>query len=120
MNILVVEDNKINRMVLTKFIEKLGHKPFAVEDGREALELIKQGTAVDLILMDVEMPGLDGVETTKRIREYEETTSKRLPIIALTAHSGEEEKQRFLSAGMDGVLGKPIDKNQISSLIESM
>ena len=119
LKILVVEDNKINRMVITKFLEKMGHEPVSSSNGIEALDVL-QTQKFDLILMDVEMPDMNGIETTKEIRKNQRASYKDIPIIALTAHTSEADKERFLAAGMNGFTGKPVDKAELAAAIESI
>jgi CheY-like chemotaxis protein len=105
--VLVVDDNEINQMVCLEMLEELGLEVYVVSDGPEALDAVL-GTQFALVLMDCQMPGMDGYQTTQAIRERE-TAGERLPIIACTAHALEEERRRVLDAGMDAFLAKPIE-----------
>ncbi len=117
--ILVVEDNKINRKVIRALLGKLGYEAITEEDGREALTLLEQDDTIDLIFMDMYMPGIDGIETTKRVRELEKREGRdRVPIIALTAAGTNEEKRDMLAAGCDQFLPKPIEKETLASLLD--
>jgi len=107
--VLIADDNAINRQVAAHMLAKAGLQLEFVASGREAVEAASRGDT-DIILMDVEMPGMDGLEATARIRSDEAVHgSRRIPIIAMTAHSDDETRRRCLSAGMDGYLVKPID-----------
>ena len=119
LSILLAEDNKINQKVAARLIEKRGHKVEIANDGAEALTLLEQGH-FDLILMDIQMPTLDGLEATARIRENEKETGVHIPIIGLTAHAMKGDKERFLEAGMDGYVPKPINAKELFEVIESV
>ncbi len=114
--ILLAEDNAINQKVARRIIEKLGHHVDAVADGREALAAIEQ-RPYDLILMDVQMPVMDGIEATIRIRALEKNKRGRIPIIAMTAHALAGDKERCLAAGMDDYIAKPIHPDHLAGLI---
>jgi CheY-like chemotaxis protein len=117
--ILVCEDNPMNRKVLVAMLAKLGHDPVVVDDGLAAWELLTKET-FDLVLTDVEMPGIDGMELTRRIRAREAQSggaAKRVPVIGATAHVGEDERRRLLTAGMDAHLGKPFTLADLSTLL---
>ncbi len=105
--VLVVDDNEINQMVCLEMLEELGLEVYIVSEGREALEVVAE-TSFALVLMDCQMPGMDGYQTTRAIRERERA-DEHLPIIACTAHALEEERQRVREAGMDGFLAKPLE-----------
>jgi len=119
LRVLVAEDNPVNRMLATKLLERWGHHARPATDGREAVE--QAGAEhFDLILMDVEMPELDGYEATRRIREVESELDEHVPIIAMTAHAGGEHRQRCLEAGMDDFVSKPIDPQRFHDLLEGL
>ncbi len=118
LSILLAEDNKINQKVAARLIEKRGHKVEIANDGAEALTLLEQGH-FDLILMDIQMPNLDGLAATAVIRENEKETGVHIPIIGLTAHAMKGDKERFLAAGMDGYVPKPIQPKELFEVIES-
>ena len=107
LHVLVAEDNVVNRALIVRLLEKEGCEVSVVENGREALDEV-QTNNIDLVLMDLEMPEMGGIEATRRIREREKQTGKHVPIIALTAHALASDRQRCLDAGMDGYLPKPI------------
>jgi two-component system, sensor histidine kinase and response regulator len=106
LHILLAEDNAVNQLVASRLLEKQGHSVTLVTDGRRAVEEFEK-TAFDLILMDVQMPEMDGYEATAAIRARENGRS-RTPILALTAHAMSGDRERCLQAGMDGFISKPI------------
>ncbi len=107
--ILVVEDNFMNRKVIVKVLERLGMDVAVAEDGQQALAAVTAGDPARLVLMDVQMPVMDGYTATRRIREWEQDAGRpRLPIVALTANAFEEDAERCLAAGMDDFLTKPV------------
>lgn len=108
LNVLVVEDNEINRFLLRRYLEAAGHTVTEAVDGMNGVE-VAQGAAFDAILMDISMPRMDGVEATTRIRASS-GPSARARILALTAHALPEEQQRFRSVGMETGLTKPVDR----------
>ncbi|OGR60173.1 MAG: hypothetical protein A3J80_09850 [Desulfobacula sp. RIFOXYB2_FULL_45_6] len=112
--VMLVEDNMMNRKVAVKMLEKLGHDVLQVHNGREAVDLFeKNHETIDVILMDIQMPVMGGEEATKKIRELEEQLSIHTPIIALTANAMMGDKERFIEAGMDDYISKPIKKNDL-------
>jgi len=115
--VLLVEDNSVNRRLAQIVLARRGHTVTAVDSGAAALGALRQGR-VDLILMDVQMPGMDGIETTRAIRRSEERLGRHVPIIALTAHAMAEDRERCLGAGMDGYLVKPIQPAALLDAIE--
>ncbi len=115
--ILLAEDNLVNRKVAVRLLEKQGHRVIAEENGRAALQRALS-EAFDVILMDVQMPEMDGLEATRRIREAERATGQRTPIIALTAHALTGDRERCLAAGMDAYVTKPIRAAQLLTAIQ--
>ena len=117
--VLVVEDNKTNRLIVRKILETLGAEVETAEDGAAGVEAARQG-APDLILMDVQMPGMDGLQATRLIRDLPGAAG-RTPIIALTANVLEHQRQTYIDCGMNGVAGKPISPagllNEILQLV---
>jgi CheY-like chemotaxis protein len=107
LRILLAEDNPINQLVAKRLLESQGHTVICAENGQIVLEVMAQQT-VDVVLMDMQMPEMDGLETTRRIRLMEQSASARTPIIALTANAMTEDRQRCMDAGMDDFLTKPI------------
>jgi two-component system, sensor histidine kinase and response regulator len=119
LKILLAEDNVVNRKVATKLLERAGHSVLAVEDGREAVTTLER-ERFDLVLMDVQMPVLDGFEATACIRAREQITGERVPIIALTAHAMKGYREQCLAGGMDGYVSKPIQPAQLFALIQEL
>jgi CheY-like chemotaxis protein len=117
LTVLIAEDNPIIRSFMTAMTCKVGHRVIAAEDGQEALDLW-ESERPHLILMDVQMPKLDGLESTRRIRAREKELGGRVPIYGLTAHVMEEDVERCLSAGMTGHIGKPIDFRVVREALE--
>jgi CheY-like chemotaxis protein len=107
LEVLVAEDNNINRDVLRQMLQLLGCRVDVVVNGREAVEAVR-GRRYDVVLMDVQMPGMDGLEATMAIRRAEAGGSRRVAVVALTAHALEGQRERCLAAGMDDFLTKPI------------
>ena len=107
LTVLLVEDNPVNQEVARTVLESWGHRVLVASSGAEALA-IYPAQPCDLVLMDVQMPEMDGLETTTRLRRAEEATGKRVPIIAMTAHARDCDRQACLGAGMDGYVCKPV------------
>jgi CheY-like chemotaxis protein len=115
--ILLAEDNPVNQKVALKILEKLGYRADVASDGIEALEALRT-KPYDLVLMDVQIPGMDGLEVTRRVRSSESgATDPRVPIIALTAHAMEGDRKTCLDAGMDDYLVKPIKPGDLSDVL---
>jgi signal transduction histidine kinase/DNA-binding response OmpR family regulator len=117
--ILLAEDNTVNQMLMVRALEKHGHWVVVVADGMRALEAL-QREPFDLVLMDVQMPVMDGFETSRAIRENEKATGAHLPIIALTAHAMKGDRERCLEAGMDDYISKPIRIQDLLQKIVSL
>ena len=113
--VLVVEDEKVNRMVAVRLLEQLGYRAEAVINGRAALEALERGS-FDLVLMDCQMPELDGYATARRVR-HRETEGQRLPIIAVTAHALRGDREKCLAAGMDDYLAKPFREHELATVL---
>jgi PAS domain S-box-containing protein len=117
--ILVVDDNEINQVVACKFLQKLGYKVEVARNGREAVDSIAHAT-YDAVLMDCEMPEMNGYDATQEIRRQEQNTSRHLPIVALTGHASSEDEQKCLQAGMDDVVTKPITLPTLRAKLERL
>jgi CheY-like chemotaxis protein len=117
LNILIAEDNPTNQQLLRRILEKRGHAVVVACDGREALTLLSQ-QEFDLVLMDVQMPEMDGLQATVAIRDRERTTGRHEKIIALTAHAMKGDEERCLASGMDGYLSKPIQLRLLERVLE--
>ncbi len=119
LRVLVAEDNAVNQFMTRRILEKRGHTVACVGDGREAIAALERDP-FDVVLMDVQMPGMDGLEATAAIRDREKGTRRRLPIVALTAHAMREDRERCLAAGMDSYLSKPLDAADLISEVERL
>jgi two-component system sensor histidine kinase/response regulator len=119
LHVLLVEDNPINQRISRALLEKKGYAVTLAENGRKALERFEK-QSFDVILMDVQMPEMDGFEATALIRRREKNSGRHVPIIALTAHALKGDEERCLSAGMDSYITKPIDPQRLFQAIESV
>ncbi len=117
--ILVVEDNLINQTLALRLLEKQGHTVSVASNGFEAVAFTA-AEDFDLVLMDVQMPELDGLQATALIREREEATGKHVPILAMTAHAMTGDRERCLQSGMDGYLSKPIRMRQLADALQAL
>ncbi|MCB2183602.1 MAG: response regulator [Desulfobulbaceae bacterium] len=116
-HVLLAEDEEINRVLAVELIREQGWRVSTVENGKQVLEALDQDK-YDLILMDIQMPVMDGLEAVANIREKEKRTGEHIPIIALTAHALTTDRQRCLDAGMEGYVSKPIDKKVLCAEVE--
>lgn len=116
LRILLAEDNPVNQRLALRLLEKMGHRITVVDNGLDALERTVQG-GFDLILMDVQMPELDGLTAARRIRQWEVAHGGHVPIIAMTARAMQGDRERCLEAGMDDYLSKPIDSERLRQLV---
>jgi PAS domain S-box-containing protein len=116
LDILIVEDDKVNQTVTNLMLSKKGHKVEVADNGKKALEVLKN-KIFDIILMDIQMPEMDGIEATKQIRKNERGTGKHIPIIALTACAVQGDRERFIESGMDEYIAKPV---QIDELLKKI
>ncbi len=119
LHILLAEDNAVNQRLATRLLEKVGHSVVVVIDGRQAVAAF-ESEAFDLILMDVQMPEMNGYEATAAIREKERAGGGHILIIAMTAHAMKGDRERCLEAGMDGYVSKPIKSTQLVEAIEEL
>jgi PAS domain S-box-containing protein len=124
-SVLVAEDNEINALLMRSLLSRLGHQVVITTTGEEALEswlaAKSAGAPYDLVLMDIQMPGLDGIEATKRIRSHEAAQgSKRTPVLALTANTLVEDRYACFDAGMDGFLVKPLDREKLTEALAGL
>jgi signal transduction histidine kinase/DNA-binding response OmpR family regulator/HPt (histidine-containing phosphotransfer) domain-containing protein len=115
--VLLVEDNVVNQRVAIGLLTRRGHDVTLAEDGQQALDRLERGT-FDLVLMDVQMPVMGGLEATAAIREREKGTSRHIRIVAMTAHAMNGDRERCLAAGMDGYLSKPVDPRMLFAVVE--
>ena len=119
LRILLAEDNPVNQLLASRLLEKQGHAVVTVGNGRAAVERLEK-ESFNLILMDIQMPEVDGFEATATIRNKEAATGTHVPIIAMTAHALEGDRERCLAAGMDGYIAKPIQVEDLIDIIEKL
>jgi CheY-like chemotaxis protein len=118
LRLLLAEDNAVNRRLASRLIEKRGHTVVMVNNGREAVQALSRET-FDLVIMDVEMPEMDGFEATAAIRAKELGTDTHVPIIAMTAHTMAGDRERCRAAGMDAYVSKPIRAQELYNAIDA-
>ncbi len=120
LKVLLAEDNLLNQKLVVSILHNRGHRVVVAQNGREAVEFARK-EPFDLILMDLRMPVMDGLEATRQIRAREEETgAPRTPVVAVTAHVLEEEKDRCFCMDMDGFVGKPIRRNEFLDTVEGV
>ncbi len=119
LSILLVEDNQVNQKLAIRLLERCGHTVAVANNGREALDMLEK-QSFDLILMDVHMPEMDGLETTAAIREQEKSTGTHIPIVAMTASAMQEDRERCLAVGMDNYVSKPVQLQELCTVIEQV
>ena len=117
LRILLAEDNLVNQRLAMRLLEKRGHQVTVVANGVEAVAATEKNT-FDLILMDLQMPEMDGFEATAALRKREKKTGIHLPVIALTAHALKGDREQCLEAGMDGYLSKPIRPQELDAVLD--
>jgi PAS domain S-box-containing protein len=116
LSVLLAEDNPVNQKLAVRLLEKQGHTVVVAESGRAALAALER-QSFDLVLMDVQMPEMDGLEATALVRQREAGTGRRVPILAMTAHAMKGDRERCLAAGMDGYLTKPVQARELFEAI---
>jgi CheY-like chemotaxis protein len=119
LRVLLAEDNPVSQRLIVRLLEKRGHTVMVSGTGLQALEALAT-YAYDAVLMDVEMPGLDGFEVTSRLRARERTTGAHLPVIAMTAHALKGDREKCLAAGMDAYLTKPLSVDDLLATLNSV
>ncbi|HQX50616.1 MAG TPA: response regulator [Planctomycetaceae bacterium] len=119
LRILLAEDNLVNQKLAVRLLEKRGHHVTVANNGREAIDAIEHNQ-FDVVLMDVQMPEMDGFEATRLIRENEQDTERHLPIVAMTAHAMKGDRERCLEVGMDGYISKPLHPTELFEVVESL
>jgi len=119
LRLLLAEDNPINQKLAVEILQNRGHTVITANDGSEALDALER-QSFDLVLMDVQMPKMDGFEATAAIREREKETGEHIPIIAMTAHAMKGDRERCLEAGMDGYISKPIRVTELLEAVENL
>ncbi|MEJ2055960.1 MAG: response regulator, partial [Calditrichaceae bacterium] len=120
LKILLAEDNVINQKVADRLLKRWGHRVTIANDGQEAVELYKQN-AYDLVFMDIQMPNMDGLEATRLIRDLQNGKyNTKIPIVAMTAHAMKGDRERFLAAGMDDYISKPVNVSELQTILKRM
>jgi CheY-like chemotaxis protein len=119
LKILLAEDNHVNQILAQRLLEKRGHTIVLVGTGKRAIEILDE-QAFDLVLMDVEMPDMDGLDAAATIRKREKSSGNRIPIIAMTAHAMPGDRERCIQAGMDSYVSKPLQTKQLFAAIETL
>ena len=119
LKVLLVEDNQINRKLVEVILSKRGHRVIGADNGEDALVKM-EAEQFDIVLMDVQMPVMDGVAATEAIRNREKSTGRSTPIVAMTAHAMKGDRERFLASGMNGYLSKPIEKDELLEMVETL
>ncbi len=119
LRILLAEDNAVNQRLAKRLLEKRGHEVTIVGDGRLAVEAAAKAPAFDVILMDIQMPTMDGLEATRVIRRFDDPQLRSVPILAMTAFAMKADQERCMAAGMNGHLAKPIDPSELHRTVES-
>ena len=117
LDVLLAEDNKVNQRLAQRLLERRGHRVAMVGNGAEAIARLELAR-FDVVLMDVQMPEMDGLEATRSIRERERHTAAHVPIVAMTAHAMTGDRERCLAAGMDEYLTKPLESRQLLAVVE--
>jgi PAS domain S-box-containing protein len=120
LRVLVAEDNRVNQKFIQHLLTRLGHEAYLAENGALAVQAFREHGPFDVVLMDVAMPVMSGLEATVRIRELEAETGRHVPIIALTAHAMKGDREMCLAAGMDAYLAKPVDLRQLERLLAEL
>lgn len=119
-HVLLAEDNPVNQLVAVKMLERYGHRVTVVSNGQQALDAIAKGNGFDVILMDLEMPVMDGLEATRIIRQRENALGAHIPILAMTANAFATDRDRCFEAGMDGFLAKPVSTGKLLQAIQTV
>jgi two-component system sensor histidine kinase/response regulator len=117
LRLLLVEDNLVNQKLAHRLLEKMGHEVTLAVNGQEAVEAVQRKT-FDVVLMDIQMPVMGGVEATQKIREWQAQTGVHIPIIAMTAHAMAGDEEKYLRAGMEGYVSKPVRSELLRAEIE--
>ncbi|HZY63989.1 MAG TPA: response regulator [Edaphobacter sp.] len=118
LHILLAEDNPVNQKLATRLLEKRGHKVVLAANGKQALSALEKSD-FDLVLMDVQMPEMDGIQATEKLREMEKGTGKHQPVVAMTALVMKGDRERCIAAGMDGYLSKPIRPQELDDVLDA-
>jgi len=119
LTVLLAEDNPVNQTLTRALLEQLGHCVLTVADGSQALDLVKQ-QKVDVLLLDVMMPAMDGLSALKALRRLEKHTGAHLPVLMLTGQALEGDQERFIALGADGYVSKPVNRDKLEQVIKQL
>ena len=119
LTVLLAEDNPVNQTLTRALLEQLGHRVLTVADGSQALDLVKQ-QKVDVLLLDVMMPAMDGLSALKVLRRSEKHTGAHLPVLMLTGQAMDGDHERFIALGADGYVSKPVNHDKLEQAIKQL
>src|SRR5205807_6172015 len=119
LRILVAEDNAVNQLLAVRLLEKRGHAVMVAETGTAALEILSR-QSFDLVLLDVQMPEINGLEVTREVSRLDQMTGQHVPIVAMTAHAMVGDKESCLEAGMDDYVAKPLQAKELFAVMENL
>ncbi|MDN4619948.1 ATP-binding protein [Paenibacillus sp. PsM32] len=120
LKVLLADDDRISRLITMRMLEKLGHRAESVENGLEAVRTLEKDSGYDLVLMDIQMPVMDGLQATDEIRNSGKVNRNDIPIIALTAHAFKDDQKQIMASGMNGALSKPLPIQKLAEIIDSV
>jgi len=119
LTVLLAEDNPVNQTLTRALLEQLGHCVLTVADGSQALDLVKQ-QKVDVLLLDVMMPAMDGLSALKALRRSEKHTGAHLPVLMLTGQALDGDQERFIALGANGCVSKPVNRDKLEQAIKQL
>ena len=116
---MLAEDNPVNQTLTRRLLEQLGHRVLSAVDGSQTLQLLAQ-QRVDVLLLDVQMPGMDGLAVLKALRQSEKLTRAHLPVLMLTGQAMDGDHERFMALGADGYVSKPVNRDKLDQAIKHL
>jgi CheY-like chemotaxis protein len=119
LTVLLAEDNPVNQTLTRALLEQLGHRVLSAVDGSQTLQLLAQ-QRVDVLLLDVQMPGMDGLAVLKALRQSEKLTQAHLPVLMLTGQAMDGDPERFIASGADGYVSKPVNRDKLDQAIKQL
>ena len=119
LTVLLAEDNPVNQTLTRRLLEQLGHRVLSAVDGSQSLQLLAQ-QRVDVLLLDVQMPGTDGLAVLKALRQSEKLTRAHLPVLMLTGQAMDGDPERFIASGADGYVSKPVNRDKLDQAIKQL
>ena len=119
LTVLLAEDNPVNQQLTRTWLEQFGHRVLTADDGQQALETLKH-QQVDLLMLDVMMPGVDGLSVLKALRLTEEQNGTHLPVVMLTGQALDGDQQRFIALGANGYVSKPVNRDKLEQAIKQL